>query len=597
MIHKQEKYGFETFSHEADLCVVGGGLAGMFAAVSAARHGCRVLLMQDRPVLGGNASSEIRMWIRGAHGENNRETGLLEELALENIYRNPRMNFSIWDSILYEKVRFQENIELLLNCSCCEAQMQKERILSVTGWQTTTQSWHRVTAKLFADCSGDSVLAPLTGAEFRMGREASSEFGEDIAPLQSDEHTMGMSCLIQARETAGPVSFIPPDWAYKLKKEDFKNKIDFSSPVEWAQDNFWWLELGGIQDSIADTEQLRDELLKTAYGTWDFIKNSGEVQADNWELEWLGMLPGKRESRRYVGDYILSQQDVRSEGKFEDVVAYGGWTMDDHHPMGFATTEPPTVWHPAPSPFGIPYRCLYSRNIENLMFAGRNISATHTALSSCRVMATCGLLGQALGTAASIAIREGLSPRGVYEQAIPELQQTLMLDDCFLPLHGREPAAPLRRARLSAPSGNAELLRNGLDRPCGENENCWEGEPDEEILLDFGEETKACALRLFLDSDLNRRSWGDRREYLRLFPMRCNLYLDEAPLTMPGTLLRSFAVYADSGSGQWQKIFHTENNRRRLVVIPLSLPFTRLKIRPIASWGGERVRIFSVDVR
>ena len=164
--------------HKADLCVIGGGLAGMCAAIAAARHGAKVVLMHDRPVLGGNASSEIRMWICGAHGENNRETGIIEEIELENMYRNPNRNYSIWDSILYEKVRFEENITLLLNCSCNSLEMNGNRIKSVKGWQLTTETWHTVEADLFADCSGDSILAPLSGAEYRIGREAFAEFGE-----------------------------------------------------------------------------------------------------------------------------------------------------------------------------------------------------------------------------------------------------------------------------------------------------------------------------------------------------------------------------------------------------------------------------------
>ena len=173
-------------SHKADLCVVGGGLAGMCAAISAARHGVRVVLMQDRPVLGGNASSEVRMWICGAHGENNRETGILEEIELENLYRNSNTSFSIWDSILYEKVKFQENITLLLNCTCNDVTMDGNRIQAIRGWQLTTETWHTVEAGLFADCSGDSILAPLTGAEYRMGREAAGEFQEDIEPEHTD---------------------------------------------------------------------------------------------------------------------------------------------------------------------------------------------------------------------------------------------------------------------------------------------------------------------------------------------------------------------------------------------------------------------------
>ena len=363
-------------THQADLCVVGGGLAGMCTAISAARHGVRVLLMQDRPVLGGNASSEMRMWICGAHGENNRETGILEEIELENRYRNPNTSFSIWDSILYEKVKYQENITLLLNCTCNDVTMDENRIRSVRGWQMTTQTWHTVEAGLFADCSGDSILAPLTGAEYRMGREAAGEFQEDIEPEQADRKTMGMSCLIQARETNRHQEYIPPAWAYSYPTDEALPCR--SHDVKTS--NFWWIELGGDRDCIDDTEEMRDELLKIAFGVWDHVKNHGDHGAENWALDWVGFLPGKRESRRYVGDHILTQNDVRAEGRFPDLVAYGGWTMDDHNPAGFRYPGYPTIYHPAPSPFGIPYRCLFSRNTANLFFAGRNISVTHAAL-------------------------------------------------------------------------------------------------------------------------------------------------------------------------------------------------------------------------
>jgi hypothetical protein len=428
----------KEITHKTDLCVVGGGLAGMSAAISAARRGAKVVLMQDRPVLGGNASSEVRMWISGAgaHGENNLETGIVEEIELENLYRNPNTSYSIWDSILYEKVKYQDNITLLLNCSCNSATMDGNRIKSVRGWQLTTETWHTVEAKLFADCSGDSILAPLTGAEYRVGREASSEFNESIQPKQADKKTMGMSCLIQARETDRPQTYIPPKWAYKYPtEEDLPHRgHDIKS---WSS-NFWWIELGGEQDSIHDTEEIRDELLKVAFGVWDHIKNYGDHGAENWVLDWVGFLPGKRESRRYVGDYIMNQNDVEAEGRFDDLVAYGGWSMDDHHPGGMNYPGVPTIFHPAPCPFGIPYRSLYSKNIDNLYFAGRNISVTHAALSATRVMATCATLGQAVGTAAAIAVRDDLSPRGVYENRIKELQQMLMDDDCYLPWHKRE---------------------------------------------------------------------------------------------------------------------------------------------------------------
>lgn len=356
-----------TTEHTVQFCVVGGGLAGLCAAVAAARRGISALLMQDRPVLGGNASSEIRMWVRGADGEDMRETGLVEELELENCCRNPDMNFSLWDSVLYGLARKEKNLTLLLNCSCLDAKTEDGRICSVIGWQLTTQRYHCVKAQIFADCSGDSILAPLTGAPYRMGREAQREYGEDIAPKQADSCTMGMSCLIQARQTGHPVTFRAPDWAAHYTENDFPFRLDLSSPERWTGENFWWMELGGTKDTIRDTEEIRDELVKMALGVWDFIKNGGKTDASDWELDWMGFLPGKRESRRYEGAYILTQNDVRNEGRFEDLVAYGGWTMDDHNPSGFETKEKPNTFHPAPSPYGIPYRCLYSSAIKNLM--------------------------------------------------------------------------------------------------------------------------------------------------------------------------------------------------------------------------------------
>lgn len=277
--------GFDTIRHDVDLCVVGGGLAGLCAAVAAARHGARVALMQERPMLGGNASSEIRMWVCGAHGANNLETGLLEELKLENMYRNPDRNYSIWDGVMYELARNEPNIELLMNCSCLDCEMDGDAVRSVRGWQLTTQTFHEVTARIFADCSGDSVLAPLTGAEFRVGREARAEFGEDIAPEVADRRTMGMSCMLQAREESRPSTFIPPKWAYKFTRADLVHRVpDMSNPSE----NFWYLELGGDGDSIRDTETLRDELLKTAYGIWDYVKNAPKTASATPTGGWTG---------------------------------------------------------------------------------------------------------------------------------------------------------------------------------------------------------------------------------------------------------------------------------------------------------------------
>ncbi len=577
----------KEITHKTDLCVVGGGLAGMSVAISAARRGAKVILMQDRPVLGGNASSEVRMWIcgAGAHGENNLETGIVEEIELENLYRNPNTSYSIWDSVLYEKVKYQDNITLLLNCSCNDATMDGNRIKSIRGWQLTTETWHTVEAKLFADCSGDSILAPLTGAEYRVGREASSEFNESIEPEQADKKTMGMSCLIQARETDRPQTYIPPEWAYKYPtEEDLPHRgHDINS---WSS-NFWWIELGGEQDSIHDTEEIRDELLKVAFGVWDHIKNYGDHGAENWVLDWVGFLPGKRESRRYVGDHIMNQNDVEAEGRFDDLVAYGGWSMDDHHPGGMNYPGIPTIFHPAPCPFGIPYRSLYSKNIDNLYFAGRNISVTHAALSATRVMATCATLGQAVGTAAAIAVRDNLSPRGVYENSIKELQQMLMDDDSYLPWNKREIPEISRNAELTASEGNPEPIRNGLDRPIGSEDNGWTGSlKDSWIEYKFDKQRNINSMRFIFDSNLNRK----------IKNMPCSFPLNSKKHAVPESMIKKFRIEALDESGKWNTALKVDNNYQRLVKIETDITASALRFIPEETWGADKAHMFSWDV-
>ena len=584
---------FQTHHHHVDFCVVGGGLAGLCAAVAAARHGAKVALMQERPMLGGNASSEVRMWVCGAHGRDNRETGLVEELMLENLYRNPDYNYSVWDGILYELAAYQENLTLLLNCTCNDCAMEGSRIVSVTGWQMTTQSYHTVHAALFADCSGDSVLAPLTGAKTRWGRESREEFGEDIAPAVADRRTMGMSCMIQARQETHPSTFIPPKWAHKYTRADLPHRLpDMDNPME----NFWYLELGGEYDAIADTEWLRDELLRMAYGIWDFVKNDPELREKNanWRLDWVGILPGKRESRRYVGDHILTQHDVRAGGHFDDLVAYGGWSMDDHHPGGFRSPEQPTIYHPAPSPYGIPYRCLYSANIDNLFCAGRNISVTHTAMSSTRVMATCATLGQAVGTAAAIAALYGLTPRGVYEQRIAELQQTLMDDDCYLPFRRRAIPALTRTAALACDSPDAENLRNGLDRALDGTYNGVAVPLGSAVAYTFPAPEHVSRVRVVLDSDLNRDTLPEcerRRERNMLH----NRPLGWPDAYVPTTLLRAFRIEGVRPDGANETLYESQDNHRRLISVPVDGVYAAVRLVPLATWGDPLARIFSFD--
>ena len=558
----------KQLNYDTDLCVVGGGLAGLCTAIAAARHGIKVVLMQDRAVLGGNASEEIRMWVCGAHGKDNRETGIIEEIQLENFYQNKGLKFSLWDSVLYEKAKAEENLTLLLNTSCLDATCDGDRIVSVKGWQSNAETFHTVTAKYFADCSGDSILAGLTHAEYMYGREAKSEYNETIPPDVADKKTMGMSCLFQIRETDHKVEFTPPQWAYKYEKaEDLPFKDD-----KW-NNNFWWIEVGGEWDCIHDTDRCRDELLKICYGVWDHMKNYGDHGVDIWELEWIGFLPGKRESRRYKGKVVVTQNDVEAGGIFPDTVAYAGWSMDDHFPAGFYHKDSyPTIFHPAPSPWGLPLRCMISANIENLVFAGRNISVTHAALSSSRVMATCSVLGQAIGTAVAMAVKDAVAVENI---DVEKLQQTLLADDCFIPNVERK-VSPLS---LDAKCSD-EILCNGKER--GED-NVWIGDKAEYV-MDKPAEIKA--IRLVFDSDLNRKYHN----------MPCCYPLVETSYKLPETLIKEYKILAFDNEGNLLDSLHIKNNHQRFVVHKVDWKAKRIVFEPIATNGCSKFRLFSFEI-
>ncbi len=563
-----------TLVYRPDLCVVGGGLAGLCTAIAAARHGIETVLVQDRPVLGGNASQEIRMWVCGAKGQDNRETGIIEELMMENFYQNTGWKYPIWDSVLYEKAMKEPKLALLLNSSCLDATMDGKRIVSIKAWQSNAETFHVVYAKYFADCSGDSILAPLSGADFMYGREAKADFDERIPPDVADKKTMGMSCLIQIRETDHKCTFTPPDWANVYETDDDLPYKDHGAD-RLTRNNFWWIELGGEWDSIHDTDRCRDELLKICYGVWDHMKNRGDHGVDNWELEWIGFLPGKREGRRYVGKYIVTQNDVEAEGRFDDLVAYAGWSMDDHFPEGFYYRDGhPTIYHPAPQPWGLPLRAMISNSIDNLVFAGRNISVTHAALSSSRVMATCAILGQALGTAVAMAVQSGVH---VADVDIPALQQALMDDDCYLPWHTRKQSALTKSAWCSS-----EVVRNGMDR--GE-ENLWIGHEGDAIEYRFDRPTHIEKVRLIFDSNLNRNYQN----------MPCSYPLIEPRCRLPETLIASYRLEGVKENGETVTLA-VENSHQRFVLHTVDWDVVSLRFVPLSTHGCEEFRVFDFEV-
>jgi len=429
----------KTLNPEADLVVVGGGLAGTCVAIAAAREGLRVVLVQDRPVLGGNASSEVRLWILGATshmGNNNRwsrEGGILNEILEENVYRNRQGHPYILDTILLEKVVEEPNITLLLNTAVHEVEKSDPDTLSaVIAFCSQNSTRYVLRAPLFCDASGDGVVGFLAGAAFRMGAESADEFGEGFAPDESYGHLLGHSLYFYTKDTGTPVRFTAPSWALK-DVSGIARYRQFNTNMQGC--NFWWLEYGGRLDTVHATEEIKWELWKVVYGIWDHIKNSGDYpEAENLALEWVGHIPGKRESRRFEGDYLMRQQDVVRQATFDDVVAHGGWALDLHPADGvYSDLAGCTQWH-AKGAYGIPWRSYFSRNISNLFLAGRIISATHVAFGSTRVMATCAAGGMAVGTAAAVCLQQGLTPRDLASgDGLRELQLRLDRSGQFLP--------------------------------------------------------------------------------------------------------------------------------------------------------------------
>lgn len=422
-----------------DFAVIGGGMSGVCAAITAARQGLKVTLVQDRPVLGGNASSEVRLWILGATshmGNNNRwsrEGGLIDELLVENTYRNPEGNPVILDMILLDKVKQEPNITLLLNTAVYEVIKSKtEQIDGIKAFCSQNSTEYVINAPLFCDASGDGIVGFLSGAAFRMGAEPAEEFNEPMAPDASYGELLGHSLYFYTKDTGKPVRFTAPAFAMDVQKEIPRYR-NFNAKEHGCK--LWWVEHGGRMDTVHDTEQIKWELWKVIYGVWDYIKNSGKFpEAENYTLEWVGMVPGKRESRRFEGDYILSQSDLIEQKIHEDGVAYGGWSIDLHPADGvFSDRSPCNQWH-SKGIFQIPYRSLYSRNIKNLFLAGRIISVSHVAFGGTRVMATCAYVAQATAVAAALCLKYKKLPAELYnENYLPVLQKELLKTGQYIP--------------------------------------------------------------------------------------------------------------------------------------------------------------------
>ncbi len=584
---------------EYQVVVVGGGISGVCAALASARHGAQTALIQDRPVLGGNASSEIRMHICGANREgsreNARETGIIEEILLENQARNPQHSFSVCDTILWEKCAFQENLHLYLNTRFLRAEAEEGRVRSIWAHQLTTEKDFRFSASLFIDATGDGMLAEQAGAQIMRGREGKAEFSESLAPERHDDYTMGNSILFTAKDMGHPVPFRAPAWAYHYDDADIPGHLYHNhGTVKEATSGYWWLELGGDErNSLDDYEAIRDELLKTLYGVWDHLKNQDQG-CENLALDWVGFLPGKRESRRVVGEYVLRQDDLVSGRHFADNIAYGGWHLDVHPVGGFAAfhnfeeaSEEERALKMLKQIYGIPYRCLLPKGMKNLLMAGRAISVTHIAFGSTRVMATCGLVGQAAGTAAALCARHNCAPAAL---SLSSLQAALMLDDCYLPGQ-RLSGSLLETARLLCSSQQvgyeAEMAVNGRLRAENGVSNCWRAAAEDpapwlEARWPAAQRVRKIILRF--DSNCSRHYCISLSAWMREHRIYAGI---------PEELVKDYALELFQGENRvWQARVSDNYQRLNVHILPPGMEGDWLRLTIHSSHGTECARLF-----
>lgn len=436
---------------EYELVVCGGGIPGVCAAITAAREGVKVALTEQRPVLGGNSSSMALVPPHGApalwHSRMAREGGLIEEFALEYAQRAPLAdNRCIWDLILKEWCEREEHLDLYLNARLSGAQHENGRISSVKITQTTTETDFEFEAPVFVDATGDAFLADAVGAEFRKGREGKAEFNEIYAPEQGDNKTLPSALYMLAQRRSQPAPFNPPEWVPKYESCDcFPHRPHavgkFAKGKALTEDGsmiqlFWWCSLGGDRDTIKDNEEIYKDLVKEAMGIWNHLKNHCTPETrealKNYEAAWWSPFPLRRESRRVMGDHILIERDIFEPELFEDRVSYGGWPVDVHPPEGIYSNEPPCNQVFVNELYSVPFGIMYSRNIDNLMLAGRCVSTSHVAMGSIRVMNTLGVAAQAVGMAASICVNREVDPRQVRSDHMEDLQQRLLKADSYI---------------------------------------------------------------------------------------------------------------------------------------------------------------------
>lgn len=527
-----------------DLIVAGGGLAGICAAIQAARLGMRTALLERELVLGGNANSTFRLHLEGANSPPAyaRETGIIEEIEADAMWEGAFMEPSggmhgFFNSIFSDLLRrkcIEAGVDLLLKTVVTGVQKAGDRITAVKAFDMMSHRDIELPVSGFVcDATGDGMVGVSAGADFRMGREARSEFDESFAPEKADSRMMGSALMFFMRDTGRPVKYTPPPGTPVFNSSQ---ELPMYSASAWDPTArlavIWTTEHGGHLDTMHDDRNIYDRLLKNVHGIVDFLKNRGDHGAANYELFWISEFIGKREGRRFVGDHILSQKDLFEPRDFPDAVAYGGRSVDLHEVTDDGN-QYKVIFYGKPPLYSIPLRCLYSRNVSNLLLAGRLISGTRVALGSYRVMKTLATAGQAVGAAAHLCVKRDLGIRALAADP-QELRQLLLRQDAtVLNARNEDPADLARSATATASSATPDCPAvgaiNGINRLTAEKpSNMWaaSGPLPQYIDLDFGKPVSISKVQLVFDTDLNADRGTDIG--LRAFPVTARDYRVQA---------------------------------------------------------------------
>jgi hypothetical protein len=470
-----EKLPVKEMGH-FDFIVVGGGAAGCNAAIAAARGGAKVALIQDRPMVGGNNSSEMGVPISGGSSSGRgREAGLNEEIGRISAYNYQTK----WASAAEHVLASEPNVTVFLNSHVFKADTDEDqKITGVTAFNMIDGHHTHYTGDFFADCTGDAWLGYYAGAEYMLGRETKETFGEENGKDVASTITMSGSLMqnsilgYQAIDMGEPVEFDAPDWVYDMRDNasTYSERPKFENGVRAGN---WWIENHGRNDDLWDPEWARDDLILVSMSYYNWIKNYSSLaeKAKNFRLSYIPITNAKRETRRLVGDHILIESDVVERRVFPDRVGYFVWKLDVHHPDGIFSTGSPYDYETNVQPTSIPFRMLYSKDVPNMFMAGRNVSCSAVTLGTARVQGTTGMMGQIIGTAAAMCVKHQTNPRGLYQSHIASLQQQLLKDDITIPhLENEDPGDIARTAKISASSSRSKKdgphnAINGRNRP------------------------------------------------------------------------------------------------------------------------------------